>query len=508
MAAADRRLEAQGAGMITMARSRQAPAGQLGAIAMTPGPIDVRAVRRHFAFPGHGRIAANNAASTQPPRELLALYQSLAPGYENVHRGQSTASQQMTALFEESYDTIAQFIGAPGRASIVLYRNTTEAINAVMYSLLTEFRDGDNVVTTMMEHNSNYVPWHALCREILPRLGRQVECRLARFDPASGELDTGHLASLIDHRTKLVCCTGASNFFGTRNPLATIRALADASGYPQPDGDCRSYLLVDAAQLVPGSFVDVQALGVDYLAFSFHKILAPFGVGVLYAKEHLLGSSLPFLYGGDMIAEGRVFPWRVEYNALPWKYAAGTPNILGAIVSAQALRVLLDLALTPDRPAYFGTSRPIGRATVHAAMDRVSRWNQQLTSRALDGLGAVGGITLYGPLDPARRTSLVAFNLAGRDPVRVAQALNLAGVESRAGCHCATLAHHALRLSPPASCRLSFYLYNTPDEVDHAVAAVAAVAAGRRMPAAPRYRFRSRRPGLRRPRSRAPVPSA
>src|SRR5262247_3149995 len=299
---------------------------QLGAIVMTADGIDIRAVRRHFAFPRHGRVVTNNAASTQPPRELLALYQSLAPGYENVHRGQSTASQEMTARFEESYDTIAQFIGAPGRACLALYRNTTEAINAVMYSLLTEFRDGDNVVATLMEHNSNYVPWHAMAREILPRFGRRVQCRLARFDPVTGELDLDHLASLIDERTKLVCCTGASNFLGTRNPLRTIRALANASGYRQPSGERRSRLLVDGAQLVPGSFVDVQDLDVEYLAFSFHKMLAPFGVGVLYAKRHLLASSLPFLYGGDMIAEGRVFPDRVEYNALPWKFCAGTPN--------------------------------------------------------------------------------------------------------------------------------------------------------------------------------------
>ena len=189
-------------------------------MSVSPGPLDVPAIRSHFTFPELGRIVTNNAASTQPPRELVALYQSLAPGYENVHRGQSSASQQMTALFEESYDTIAQFIGAPGRASIALYRNTTEAINAVMYSLLTEFRDGDNVVTTMMEHNSNYVPWYAMCREILPRLGRRVDYRLARFDPGTGELDLEHLASLIDARTKLVCCTGASNFLGTRTPLA------------------------------------------------------------------------------------------------------------------------------------------------------------------------------------------------------------------------------------------------------------------------------------------------
>jgi cysteine desulfurase/selenocysteine lyase len=476
--------------MTLLSRPRRDPAGESETIAADPdpadpGPVDVRAIRRHFMFPQLGRIVTNNAASTQPPRELVALYQSLAPGYENVHRGQSSASQAMTALFEESYDTIAQFIGAPGRASIALYRNTTEAINAVMYSLLPEFRDGDNVVTTMMEHNSNYVPWYAMCREILPRLGRRVEYRLARFDPGTGELDLENLASLIDVRTKLVCCTGASNFLGTRNPPAAIRALADASGYPQPGGERRSHLLVDGAQLVPGSFVDVQALDVDYLAFSFHKLLAPFGVGVLYAREQLLDASLPFLYGGDMIAEGRVFPWQVEYNSLPWKHAAGTPNILGTIVSAQALRILLDLALTPDRPAHFGTARPLGRAVVHAAMDRICDWNRRLTSRALDGLGGIRGITIYGPRDPARRTSLVAFNLAGRDPVAVAEALGRAGVEARAGCHCATLAHHALGLSPPASCRLSFYLYNTPDDIDQAVAAVVAIAAGRHSPAAP-----------------------
>ena len=291
--------------------------------------VDIKAIRARFAFPGSSRIVTNNAASTQPPRDLLELYRSLAPGYENVHRGQSSASQEMTALFESSYDTIAQFLCAPSRASIALYRNTTEAINAVMYSLLSDFRDGDNVVTTMLEHNSNYVPWYGMCREILPRLGRRVEYRLVRFDPLTGELDLGHMASLIDARTKLVCCTGASNFVGTRSPLTAIRALADSSGYLQPSGERRSHLLVDAAQLVPGSFVDVQALDADYLAFSFHKMLAPFGVGVLYGKEHLLQAARPFLYGGDMIAEGRVFPERVEYNCLPWKYSAGTPNILG-----------------------------------------------------------------------------------------------------------------------------------------------------------------------------------
>ncbi len=434
--------------------------------------LDVHRAREQFDLSRSGRIVTNNAASTQPPRQLLDLYRSLIPSYENVHRGQSTASQRTTALFEESYDTIAAWLNAPSRRSIATYRNTTEAHNAVMYSLLTEFRDGDNIVTTMMEHNSNFVPWYALCREILPRLGRRVECRLARFDHASGELDLDHLASLVDSRTKLVCCTGASNFLGTKPPLRVVRDIADRSGYAQPDGECRSRLLVDGAQLVPTSRVDVQALDVDYLSFSFHKMMAPFGVGVLYGKEHLLRGSLPFLYGGDMIATGRVAPASVEYNELPWKYSAGTPNILGVIVSAQALRFAVDLVGAAGCPTYFRGNNQLSQAAISATMGAIGDHTRSLTEVALQALGAVPGLTIYGPGSALRRSPLVAFTVAGWNPFDLAEALNEVGVESRAGCHCATLAHRDLALDPAASCRLSFYLYNTVDDVDRAVSAV------------------------------------
>jgi cysteine desulfurase/selenocysteine lyase len=438
---------------------------------MPPATVDVRSIREHFDFPAAGRVALNNAASTQPPRELLDLYRDLVPTYENVHRGQSSASQRTTELFEQSYDTIAAWLNAPSRRNIVTYRNATEATNAVMYMLLTEFRDGDNIVTTMMEHNSNFVPWYALCREILPRFGRRVECRIARLDHATGQLDVDHLAGLVDSRTKLVCCTGASNFLGTKPPLHEIRRIARGSGYRQPSGATRSLLLVDAAQLVPSSYVDVQALDVDFLSFSFHKFLAPFGVGVLYAKEHLLAGALPFLYGGDMIAEGAVSPDRVEYNDLPWKYAAGTPNFLGVIVSAQALRLVLDLVLDTGT-TWFGTSRAIPPAAVRATMDAVGRHTRQVTEYALQRLQEVHGLTVYGPRVAADRSPLVAFTIAGMDPMDVARRLNEAGVESRAGCHCATLAHRDLGLTPPASCRLSFALYTTIEEVERAAAAL------------------------------------
>jgi cysteine desulfurase/selenocysteine lyase len=324
----------------------------------------------------------------------------------------------------------------------------------------------------MMEHNSNFIPWNALSREIMPRLGRNVECRLARFDHVTGQLDLEHLASLVDSRTKLVCCTGASNFLGTRPPLAAIRMIADGSGYQQPNGECRSRLLVDGAQLVPSSRVDVQQLDVDYLSFSFHKFMAPFGVGVLYAKEHLLAQSLPFLYGGDMVAQGRVSEDLVEYNDLPWKYSAGTPNILGVIASAQALRFAVDLMDVSGRSLYFRSNCPVPASAVDVTMASIGEHTSRLTCLAQQLLSDLPGLTIYGPPVDERRAPLVAFNVTGWNPMDIANALNDAGVESRAGCHCATLAHRALGLDPPASCRLSFYLYNSEEDVERAVGAL------------------------------------
>jgi cysteine desulfurase/selenocysteine lyase len=433
--------------------------------------IDLARVRAHFPFVARGRVATNNAASTQPPQKLLDLLSSLAPDYDNVHRGQSRSSRRMSALLDDAYRTVADFINAPSRRSLVFCRNTTEALNTVMYSLLGELRSGDNVVTTLLEHNSNYVPWHALCREILPRFGVEVECRLARFD-ASGRLDVDHLMQLVDGRTKLVSVTGASNFFGTKTPLHLVREIARRSGYRQPSGRAGSLFVVDAAQLAPTSALDLQALDAEYLPFSYHKKLAPLGVGVLYGKEELLQAGRPFLYGGDMIAEGAVTPEHVSYGELPWKWSAGTPNVLGTIVSAQALRLIVDLALNPGQDRYFGTRTPLVRAEVEDAMRRIGRHTEALTALAIELLGEIPGLTLYGPRSAERRTPLVALNVEGRDPFELAEALDARGVEARAGCHCATLAHRALGLDPPASVRLSFYLYNTERDVETAAFAL------------------------------------
>lgn len=433
---------------------------------------ELELIRSQFAFGLRERVVTNNAASTQPPLAVWELLQDLSESYENVHRGQSDASIRTTESFEASFGTIAAWINAPSVRTLSMHRSTTEAINAAMYSLMADFRDGDNLVTTLLEHNSNYVPWHALAREILPRFGRGVEVRLARFDHETGELDLAHLASLVDSRTKLVCCTGGSNFLGTKPPLDAVRAIAAAGGYEQPDGRRGALLLVDAAQRFASSRIDVQAMDADFVAFSFHKLLAPFGVGVLYAREQLRETLPPFLYGGDMIAEGRVFPDRVEYNDLPWKFSAGTPNILGVIASAQTLRLLVDMVGADGERAWFRTDDPLDAAAVDTAMRTVSDHAGELTQEAIDRLSGIEGLHVYGVPAGRDRTPLVAFNVAGHSPFDIARALNIQGVESRAGCHCATLAHHDLGLDPAASCRVSFTIYNSPDDVDRVVGAV------------------------------------
>lgn len=434
--------------------------------------IDTKKIRKFFPAIKEGRVLSNNAASTQVPIQLLELLKKLVIQYDNVHRGQSHSSILTTEEFESSYNTIAQFIGASSRKNIILYRNTTEAINSVMYSLMTEFKDGDNVVTTFMEHNSNYVPWYGLCKEILPKFGINVECRIAKFDKENGELDLNHLQSLVDQGTKLVCCSGASNFLGTINPIKKIKAIADSSGYIQPNGDKRSYLLIDGAQVVPNTYIDISELDIDFLAWSFHKMLAPFGVGALYAREELLLKMRPFLYGGDMIAEGKVSPEKVDYNSLPWKFTAGTPNILGTILSAQALRLLLDFSLNPKEQKYFMTNKKLERSDIKKAMANIEAHEKNLIEEALKILGDISSLNIFGPKIAANRTPLVAFTCKSKSPFKIAEELSKLGVEARAGCHCATLAHRFYGLNPPASCRLSFYMYNDIDDVRKACLAV------------------------------------
>lgn len=438
--------------------------------------FDVERVRKHFPAIRGGRIVTNNAATTQPPDFLLDLHKEFSLMYENVHRGQSSASVHTTRLFENAYKIVADFIGAKSWREIVFYRGTTEAINSVMYSLMTEFKDGDNVVTTYLEHNSNYVPWYGLTKEILPKFGVNVDCRLAKFDKDTGEIDLDHLAELVDKRTKIVCCTGASNFLGTKQPIEKIRKITNDSGYKQPNGINRSYLLIDGAQLIPNSYMDVVKQDIDFLAWSFHKMLCPFGSGALYAKQEILESIPCFQYGGDMIAEGEVTPKKVGYNDLPWKFTAGTPNILGTIIAGEATKFLVELGIGEDKDFIEIRRAHMKRHRVKKAMDNISNHGVKLGKCLIDGLTEIPDLTLYGPTNAKKKTSLTAFNIKDKSAFDIANKLTAKGIESRAGCHCATLAHYFYGINPPASCRVSPYFYNTLDEMEHVVKAVEEIA--------------------------------
>mgnify|MGYP001575703944 FL=1 len=201
-------------------------------------------------------------------------------------------------------------------------------------------------------------------------------------------------------------------------------------------------------------------------------MIAPFGVGALYAKEELLEKMRPFLYGGDMIAEGMVSPEKVGYNSLPWKFTAGTPNILGTILSAQAIRLLIDFAANPRKGKYFMTDYQLEQSDIKTAMENIESHEKTLIGEALKILGEMPSLNIFGPKNAADRTPLVAFTCKDKSPFKIAEELSKIGIESRAGCHCATLAHHYYELDPPASCRLSFYFYNDINDVRKACLAV------------------------------------
>jgi cysteine desulfurase/selenocysteine lyase len=497
--------------------------------------LDSQEIRKHFPFLQRviqarvdnpnpkGRLFVDNTASTQLPLEILTGMAQDLFDYANVHRGEYDASQATTERFERAYNIAANLVNAESWREIILGRNTTEMINLVMRSMEYEFRDGDNIVISRLEHNSNYVPWYGL-QKLLERIGKKVEVRIAGFDHQTGELDIDHLAKLVDHKTKLVSVTGASNFMGTKPNLRRIKEIASSSGYSQPNGLPRSYFLVDGAQLVPGSPVDVQEIGCDFLAWSFHKMALPLGVGGLYARKEVLETLTPFLYGGDMIED--VEEGSVKYKDLPWRYTAGTPNILGTIATGRGIEFLVNLGLgnlsvqediervgrmitteillnTPrgdfevgytvdeqkqdlfgeylsQHPDVEGLLRSPeqrlarARSVVKEAMGNILHYEQELTQPALDRLRGNPKIRVYGPLDASKRTPLVAFNVEGWDAKMVAFELNKRGVEVRNGTHCASLAHKEMGLTGTA--RMSFYVYNNADEVSAAVSALEEVA--------------------------------
>ncbi len=397
--------------------------------------FDVDALRREFPILSrkvHGKnlVYLDNAASAQKPRAVIAAMSSfLETDYANVHRGVHFLSSRATDHYEAAREAARRFLNAPSGDNIVLTHGGTEAFNLVAESFLGgSIRPGDEIVISEMEHHANIVPWHFL-RE---RHGAVI--RWTRINDA-GVLDLEHLAGLIGKRTRLVAITHMSNVLGTMTPAREIAAIAHAQGVP---------VLFDGCQAAVHARVDVQAIDADFYIFCGHKIYGPTGIGVLYAKAEHLSAMRPYQGGGEMIRE--VGFDSVTYGDPPHRFEAGTPPIMEAVGLEAAIRFIEGL----DRNA------------VHAH-------EQDLLSHATRRLREANGIRIFG--EAPGKGAIIAFDVKGVHPHDLATVIDREGVAIRAGHHCA----HPLmkRLGVTATGRASFAAYNTREEVDLFVAAVA-----------------------------------
>ncbi|MBI4341064.1 MAG: cysteine desulfurase [Candidatus Omnitrophica bacterium] len=403
--------------------------------------LDAQKIRHDFPIlsrqiNGKPLTYLDNAATTQKPRQVLeALTRYYSQSNANIHRGIHTLAEEATAAYEAVREHAARFIHAPSSRSIIFTRNATEATNLFANAWgRANLKAGDQILLSEMEHHSNLVPWQLIAKATGASLA---------FIPITddGRLRLEELSRWLTPRTKLVAITQMSNVLGTINPVQEIAARAHAVG---------ALVLIDGAQSVPHLPVDVQRLGCDALAFSAHKMLGPTGVGVLWARETLLESMDPFLGGGEMISDVQLTS--STWNEIPWKFEAGTPNIADVIAFGEALAYLERLG-----------------------MEQVRAHEVELTRYALEQLGRIEGLTLYGPSDGAVRGGAVSFNLDGLHPHDVGTVLDAEGVAVRAGHHCAKPLMR--RLGVAATARASFYIYNTKDEVDRLAEAIRAAQA-------------------------------
>lgn len=373
---------------------------------------------------GKPLIYFDNGASTQRPQAVLEAMRRVEENcYSNVHRGGHALAAETTQLFEQARTSAQHLLNARTRQEIIFTSGTTAAINLVAQSFGgAQLRSGDEILLTEMEHHSNIVPW----QQIAERTGAVIRWAPLRDD---FQLDLTAFASLLNSRTKIVAITAISNVLGTMTPLRTIISQAHAAG---------AKVLVDAAQAAPHEALDVQQLDCDFLAFSGHKLLGPTGIGVLYGKEKLLAAMPPFLGGGSMIH--RVTREGFTAADLPHKFEAGTPPIVQAIGLGAAIDYLRNIGLTSIR-----------------------EHELQLTRRAHELLAPIPGLRILGPA-PEEKGGIVTFVLAGVHPDDLSRLLDVQGIAVRAGHHCAMPLHERLGVS--ASCRASFYLYNTLQEVE------------------------------------------
>lgn len=374
---------------------------------------------------GEPLIYLDNAATTQKPQAVIdAISHYYAYDNANVHRGVYTLAARATDQYEAVRDQVAAFIQAPQRETVFFTRSTTESLNWVAQTYGEQtIQAGDEIVVTALEHHSNLVPWQQLA------LRKRAQLKVIQLRP-NGELDLASAAKQITAKTKIVAVAQTSNVLGVTTPIRELAQLAHQHG---------AVIVVDGAQTVAHQPVNVQELDVDFYAFSGHKLYGPTGVGVLYGKLALLQQLTPAQFGGEMISN--VTFERTEFAPIPQCFEAGTPDISGVIGLGAALKMIQRLGW----PA-------------------IQRQETQLTAQLLNGLLGLPGVTVYGPESAAKHGPVVAFNVNGVHPHDIATGLDLAGIEVRAGHHCAQPLMQTLGVA--ATVRASVAFYNTTAEID------------------------------------------
>lgn len=389
--------------------------------------MDIQKIRSQFPIleeKVHGKplIYLDNGATTQKP---ISVIQRISDYYSkenaNIHRGVHTLSQEATTAYENARSIIQHYIGAKENHEIIFTKGTTDGINLVASSFGELLEKGDEVIISAMEHHSNIVPWQMLCER------KGLKLKIIPFNE-DGDLDLSTYESLLSSATKMVAVTQVSNSLGTINDIETIIQKAHKAG---------AKVLIDGAQGIQHLPVNVQKLDCDFYVFSGHKVYGPTGIGVLYGKEELLNKMTPYQGGGDMIKN--VTLYKTEYNILPYKFEAGTPNIIGGIALGTAFEFLNSLNL-PE----------------------VFNYEHELLEYASKELKKINGLKVYG--EAKRKTSVVSFLIEGVHPYDAGILLDKMGIAVRTGHHCTQPIMDQYCI--PGTIRASFTLYNTKEEVD------------------------------------------
>jgi len=393
--------------------------------------LDVQKVREDFPVLKSGVIYLDNAASSLTPEQVVQKEVEFYHEYRaNVERGVHRMSQRASQEYEHAHDLVAGFLNASSGENVAMMKNTTEGINFVANAL--DWRKGDKIVTTVIEHHSNFITWL--------RVGRRhgVEVKVVKSD-AEGRFDLADFERIIDDKTKLVAVTAVSNVLGCIVPVKEIAEIAHEHD---------AYVLVDGAQSVPHMKTDVKDMDIEFLAFSGHKMLGPTGSGGLYIKGDLLYEVEPLCIGGGTIADVTISDYELARS--PMRFEAGTPPIAQVIGLGEAVKYL----------------QRIG-------MDSIERHERRLTEKLVEGLMELPEVMVYGPKEPRERLGIVSFNIEGMNPHDVALTLDAsANIAIRSGNHCALPLIEELLKAGVGTARASTYLYNTEEEIERFLGAV------------------------------------